>query len=93
MIKRKLLLRDSSAASQRQLILDILGQEGATTVQALQRKYGILDPRARVCELRWKFNKNITTTRKKIRDKFGNTRIVGEYALLSGKWEGNNVKN
>lgn len=79
-------LRDSSSASQRQLILAVLETEGPTTVQTLQLKFGILDPRARVCELRWKFGKNITTTRKKIKDKFGNYRIVGEYALLSGEW-------
>ena len=93
MKNNNLRLLDSSAASQRQLILLILEQEGPTTVQALQRKYGILDPRPRVCELRWKFGKNIKTTRKQIKDKFGNERIVGEYALLRGKWEGKNVKD
>lgn len=85
-MKNNLRLLDSSAASQRQLILAVLETYGPTTVQAFQKDYGILDPRPRVHELRWKFNKNIVTHPKRIRDKYGNTRIVGEYALLGGAW-------
>lgn len=88
MVNAELKLKDASAAAQRALLLEVLKKQGGATIMELQQEWGIIDPRPRVCELRWQYGLNIITHRDTIEDRFGNKRRVGRYVLLPGKWRG-----
>jgi hypothetical protein len=88
MSKDQFVLEDASAKAQRNLLFKLLEKYGSISIRDLQKKWGIIDPRPRAWELRWKDGINIVTHYETIRDRYGNERRVGRYVLQNGKWQG-----
>ncbi|OGT07193.1 MAG: hypothetical protein A2X78_03850 [Gammaproteobacteria bacterium GWE2_37_16] len=80
---------DTALPSQRQRLLDWLRKEPITTLQA-RRLLNILSPAPRVHELRHKDGHNIVTNKIEDITSEGKPHRVGQYVLLSGKFDGSN---
>lgn len=79
-------MNNHSAADQRTRILNYLQKHGSATTIELRHNLDIMQPAARIFELKHHFGHNIVTTLTEAENPEGGTQKVARYTLKAGKY-------